>query len=414
MRITRIYSFGTNMTPRNRLFAVAVALAGALSSACSSDAPEEEGPGQTSQSAVLLAAEVLTPDDFLTYVGIFPEVPRGDVDFDDFREFGNANVYVNEGRVFVEQDGVVQRFDVNDELKLVDGPRFSWADFGIATANASYTVFVSSTRAYSFAPDLDVIVIWNPETMERTGAIELEYPARPEGMETWANDGYLVGDKVIWNVFSGDFDNITVYPAVTLVIADANSDAPPTFVEDSRCLPGGPSFVADNGDYYVHGAGFFGYFYAYGEPADGVGTCELRVKAGEVEFDPDYRVDYEAATGSAINTPWIGLGGNQYFTRAWDPDVALPEVPDDFWAGEGLRPLVVDQADGSSKPYPDLNNVFDVDGVTRIVDGVSYFAIADDERAPGGSCDVVELHPDGIQQGFHMDGGYLKALERVR
>lgn len=403
------------MTTRSSFLTLAVALTGALSGACSSDASTaEEKPDQSTQSAIVLAAGVVTPDDFMTYVRVFPEVPSGNVKLTKFREFGNANVYVNAGHVYVEQDGVMQRFDVDAKLELVDGPKFSWTDFGITTSNASYTVFVSSTRAYTFAPELGVIVVWDPESMERTGAIELEYPERPSGMETWANDGYLVGDKVIWNVFSGNFDTVEAYPAVTLVIADANADTPPQFVEDSRCLPGGPSFVADNGDYYVHGAGYFGYFYAYGKPPTGTGTCALRVNAGKAEFDPEYQLDYEQATGSAINTPWIGLGGDQYVTRAWDPSVALPEVADDFWTTKGPQPRLVDQAAGTSEPYPDLTDVVDVDGVTRIIDGVSYFATTDGERTPGGSCDVVELHPTGTKQAFHIDGGYLNVLQRLR
>ncbi len=113
-------------------------------------------------------------------------------------------------------------------------------------------------------------------------------------------------------------------------------------------------------------------------------TCALRVKKGELKFDPDYQLDYEDATGSAINTPWIGLGGDRYVTRVWDPDVALPEFADDFWLGEGLRPRLVDRATGTSKPYADLQDVFDVDGATRIVDGVSYLAISDKQQEPGG------------------------------
>ena len=216
------------------------------------------------------------------------------------------------------------------------------------------------------------------------------------------------------NVFSGSFETNLAYPAITLVVADAHTDAAPEFVEDSRCLPGGPSFVDTNGDYYVHGAGFFGLFYAYGNPPEGTGTCALRVKAGETQFDPDYALSYEDVTGSAINTPWIGLGSGRYFTRAWDPKVAIPESSDDFWVGEGLKPLLVDDAEGTAEPYPDLEGVYDVDGVTRIIDGVSYFGTADADREPGGSSDVIELHPSGAKQKFHLVGGYLGSLARIR
>jgi hypothetical protein len=362
--------------------------------------------------AVLIAGQAYTPEDYLTYVKVFPEVPEGDVDFKSFREFGNANVTVHDGRVFVEQDGVMQRFDVDADLKLVDGPRFTWADLGIPTANATSTVFISGTRAYTFAPQIGVIVVWDPSLMERTSIIELEFPERPAAMETWAYDGRVVGDKVIWNVFSGDFVAPTAYPAITLAIADANEDTPPTFVEDSRCLPGGPSFLDAKGDYYVHGGGYYGYFFTYAGATD-PRTCALRVKAGESEFDPDYLLDYKEVTGSYVNTPWIGVSGDQYITRAWDDATTLPEVADDFWTVLNPNPVLIDAAEGTSVAYPDLAEYAVIDGQTRIMDDVSYFQLSETGYVEGGDTDVVELHADGVKKKFHL-GGFLLTLDRVR
>ena len=58
---------------------------------------------------------------------------------------------------------------MNEDLELVEGPSFSWADFGIPTANATSTVFLSSTRAYTLVPQLGLIVVWDPDSMLRTG-----------------------------------------------------------------------------------------------------------------------------------------------------------------------------------------------------------------------------------------------------
>lgn len=371
------------------------------------------GTGEPTNPAVVVTAQIVTPTDYLTFVRAFPDVPEGDVDFSGFREFGNANTYLNEGKLFVEQDGVVQRFDVNEDLELVEGPRFSWADFGIATAEASYTVFVSGTRAYTFAPQLGVVVVWDPDAMVRTGVIDIDFPERPVGSQTWASSGHVVDGNVVWNVFSGSFETLVPHTAVTLTIANANSDEPLTVLEDARCLPGGPAFVDEQGDYYVHGGGFFGYFYAYGGVPD-ARTCVLRMNAGETRFDPDYELDYKEVTGSYVNTPWIQVTEDQYVTRAWDPAIPVPESPDDFWAGEGLRPLLVDLSERTAEPYPDLEGVIDVDGETRIVDGVSYFQITETGYGEGGEAEIVELHPNGIRPKFRMLGGFLLGLERLR
>lgn len=361
--------------------------------------------------AIMLAGQLYTPENYNTYVGIFPEVPSGDVDFDNFREFGNANAYTSGGYVFVEQDGVMQRFSVNADLQLVDGPRFSWQDFGIASINTSYTVFATAQRAYTFAPELGVVIVWDPETMTQSGTLPLELPERPLGMETFAYDGALVGDKVIWNVFSGNWDSITPYHSVTLAIADANSDAPVRFVEDERCLPGGPARVDGDGKYYVHAGGYYGYFLAYGVPEGR--ACMLRFDPVTETFDPSFLVDYQSVTGTYVNEPWFFINGSQSFARVWDPAVAYPENPDEFWDNAALRPMLVDSAAGTAVPYPDLAGAKTIDGTTRVLDGISYYQLSQTGYTENGNTDVVELHPEGVVNKFHLNG-FLLGLERVR
>lgn len=400
------------------------ALALAFTSACSDsetvlelpappggdDEPGDDEP--PAGPAIMIVGQIYSPESYSTYVGVVPEIPEGEVDFASFREFGNANAFTSGGYVFVEEDGIMQRFSVDEDLRLVDGPRFSWQDFGIGEINATSTVFVSAERAYSFAPGLDVVIVWNPETMERTGTLDVGFPERPVGMETFASDGYVVGDKVFWNVFSGDWDTITPYPAVTLVVADAEGDEPVRIIEDDRCLPGGPASVDAEGNYYVHAGAYFGYFYAYGDVGAGARTCVLRVNAGEEAPDPDFLIDFDELTGSYVADMLIGVSGNQYVTRAWDPEVPFPDE-EDFYDNAALRPLLVDISEGTTRPYPDLSNVKSVDGVTRIVDGVSYFQLSETGYVENGNTDVVELREDGIVPRFHLNG-FLLGLERVR
>ena len=395
------------------------ALALACSSACSDSetileqpTPPAGGDEPTVSPAIMIVGQIYSPEGYNTYVGVLPEIPQGEVDFASFRELGNANVFTSGGYVFVEEDGIMQRFSVDDDLRLVDGPRFSWQDFGIGEINATSTVFVSPERAYSFAPGLDVVIVWNPETMERTGNLDVGFPERPDGMETFATDGYVVGDKVIWNVFSGNWDTITPYPAVTLVIADAEDDEPVRVVEDDRCLPGGPASVDDEGNYYVQAGAFYGYFMAYGDVASDARTCVLRVNAGEGQPDPDFLIDYQELTGSYVSDPWFNISGDQFFARSWDPEVAFPD-PEHFYDNAALRPLIIDISEGTTRPYPDLSDVKTIDGVTRIVDGVSYFQLSQTGYVENGNTDVVELREDGIVPRFHLNG-FLLGLDRVR
>lgn len=285
-------------------------------------------------------------------------------------------------------------------------------DFGIAEANASYTVFASATRAYTFTPELGVVIVWAPEQMERVGVIELDYPERAAGMETWANDGRVVGDKVIWNMFSGSFDTNQAHQGLTLAILDVTGEGSLQFVEDARCLPGGPSFVDASGDYYVHGAGYYGYFAAL-DPAAAARTCALRVKAGETTFDPDYVFDYEAALGTAVSDPFIRVTGSYYFANTWDPAQPTPPDADAFWAA-ARRPMLVDLAAGTAETYPAFEGLSTIDGVTREVDGVSYFQASSTGYVESGEAEVYELRVGGASPKFRLKGGFLLGLERLR
>lgn len=363
--------------------------------------------------AVMIVGQVYAPDGYFTYVAAFPDVPEGDVDFSKFREFGNANAYANGGYVFVEEDGVMKRFAVDEQNQLVDGPSFSWQEFGVPAANASYTVFATAHRAYTLAPQLGVIVVWDPETMTLTGSLPVELN-RPQSMETWAYDGYVVGDKVIWNVFSGDFDGLQVYPAVTLVIADRETDAAVQVVEDSRCLPGGPSRVDDHGDYYVQGTGYFGYFYAYGDAGPDARTCLLRVNAGQTQFDPEFLIDFRELTGSYVNEPWIHVEGSQSVARVWDPDVEIPEDTDLFWDNPALHPLLLDTESLANGPYTDFEGWKTVSGNYFTLDRTNYFQLSKTGYTEGGNTDVVELHPEGVVHRFHLTDGFLIGMQRIR
>jgi hypothetical protein len=372
-----------------------------------------EGTGAVAATPIVVVAQVYGLDDtYNTYVRVFPEVPTGEVELTQFREFGNANVSVNAGAIFVEEDSVVTRFTVDEQLQLVEGQRFSWVDFGVVGANATSTVFASATRAYTFTPGLGIVIAWDPEQMVRTNVIEFEYPARAAGMETWANDGRVVGNNIIWNVFSGSFDSYVAHPGLTLAILDTSGEGAVQFVEDPRCLPGGPSFIDENGDYYVHGAGYFGAFYALG-PSTPARTCALRVKAGEAAFDPDYVFDYEGALGTPLTDPFIHITGSYYLANTWDPALPAPADVDAFWAAT-RRSMIVDMASGTAQAYPAFQGLSTIDGVTREVGGVSYFQGSTTGYVAGGEAAVYELRVDGASPRFTLKGGFLLGIEPLR
>ena len=113
-----------------------------------------------------------------------------------------------------------------------------------------------------------------------------------------------------------------------------------------------------------------------------------------------------------MSEPGIHVEGSKYFARAWNPEQAFPEDQDTFWGNAALRPLLIDTQANTTAPFPDLEGKFGIDGVTREVDGVSYFQVSETSDVEGGNTDVVELHPEGVTPKFHLDG-FLLALERL-
>ena len=121
----------------------------------------------------------------------------------------------------------------------------------------------------------------------------------------------------------------------------------------------------------------------------------------------------EALTGSRINWPWFHVEGTRYVAWAWNPDVALPEDPLEYWSSREFKPLLVDIESGTSEPYPDLEGTIIVSSTERALDGVSYY-----ERSEVGyvgtdnHADVVELRSSGIVRRFSLPS--LWGLGRIR
>lgn len=385
------------------------------SSGCSEDS-DPNGPQAESDSAVLVGGLLRTVEGYNLYAAALPEVPSGDVEYSKFREFSatDAYLYTHAGYVFLwEGESLeMQRFSVSPTLELLDGPTLS---LSTRVPGASNHVFISPRRAYSLSTDLDAIVVWDPEAMEITGTIPIEPLDRPAGMSSFAywGRGDVVGDHVIWEIVSTDEENNTAYPATTLLIASATSDEPVRFIEDSRCVGGGGAHVDAKGDYYVRAGALWGRFAAF-DPS--VRTCVLRVKSGEVEFDPDYLVDLEELTGSYVNYPWFHVTGSKYVAHAWDPELPLPETLDDFYASDAstrYRQLLVDVQAGTAEPYPDLEGGHLISSDEFRIDGVSYYQYSETGYVEDGSSDIVELHPSGVVQRFHVPGS-LWAFARIR
>jgi hypothetical protein len=399
-----------------RLSATCLALL--LGAGCNDDAVAGLTPNASSP-ALLVAVIVEGTDNRNVYVGAVPEVPTGELDYSRFLEFGSVDVYTSGGYVFVwdREPARMTRFSVNADLSLSEGPTVSFERYG--ASGGGENVFVSATRSYLLSPQLDTIVVWNPESMQITGTIDVALPGPPggtggptlSGNETFAHKGQLVGDKVIWQVVTVNWEINSIHHAATLAVASATTDEPVRVIEDSRCAGANGGRVDERGDYYVRADGYWGFFAAYGEAADSVRTCVLKVPAGSVEFDPSYLVDLGQLTGTTINYPWFHVQGSQYLAQVWDAAQPIPDDPGQYWYAD-MKPLLVDVERGTAVPYPDIDGSIMVASAEYSIDGVSYYELNPQGFVVGGRSDIVELRPEGIVRKFSVPG--LWAFARIR
>lgn len=376
-------------------------------------ATSEEGP------ALLVAVIVEGTDDRNVYVGAVPEVPTGELDYSQFREFGSIDVATFGGYIFVwdREPARMTRFSVNADLSLSEGPSVSFERYGIGGGGEN--VFVSASRSYMLSPQLDAIIVWDPAAMLITGTIPIELPGTPGGTggpalsgdETFAHKGQLVGDRVIWQVVTANFDAYSIHHATTLAVASATTEEPVQVIEDARCAGANGGYVDSAGDYYVRADAYWGYFATYGADAASVRTCTLRVRSGQREFDPDYLVDTRELTGTAVNFPWFHIQGSQYVAQAWDGTQTVPEDPSQYWYAD-MVPLLVDIEQGSSAPYPDLDGSIMVSSAEYSIDGVTYYEVNPEGYVVGGRSEIVELRPEGIVPKFSVPG--LWGFGRIR
>jgi hypothetical protein len=408
------------MEPRSDIFPQLITVIGvaiAAGTGCGSEAAQARDDSAGTQPAILVGVIVDNPDGRNIYVGAVPDVPEGELDYSGYLELGNVDLSTYGGWVYAweREASALTRYGVRADFSLFQaGEQLSFQSYsGGGEFVGGELAFVSPTRAYALSSELDVVVVWNPTTMEITGTIPMQPPDVPAGLTPSAQHPVVVGDKVIWEIVSTNSEAEQIHHSVMLAVASAETDEPVRYATDERCAGANGGYMDEHGDYYVRADGYWGYYAAYGARASEVQTCVLRIRAGEVDFDPDYMVSMESLTGSRINWPWFHVEGTRYVAWAWDPDQTLPKDPSDYWLSRSFRPLLVDIERGTAEPYPDLEGTLIVSSSERELDGVKYYEWSDvgylgaDSRA-----DIVELRPSGIVRRFNVVS--LWAFARIR
>lgn len=332
------------MSARLRASAVAACALLPLAACHPDDTADPVGGGE---GGFALATIVIDPDGRTTYLQRIDD-PREARAYDHSEAVeipGHGVLMVRDGRVFVGLAEAPEwvRFEVDETGRFVETGRLSMAAHGLSYVDYGYA-FVDDDLAVTVSTEALKVILWDPETMEITGTIDLPHLQR-DGyeLEVWttlAHDGllYIPARWANWN-------EGRVLPGVSTTIVDPRAGEILGVAEDDRCTSGGRAVFDAQGYAYVMGDGrnYAAQMYAHAAGEAPPTNCLLRIPPGEFDFDEDFHVAIPDLTGgleSVTELEFAMQGSGVAFSKMFYPD-RLPEgvepVDFSFWDHPAFR-----------------------------------------------------------------------------
>ncbi|WP_396590887.1 DUF4374 domain-containing protein [Allomuricauda sp. R78024] len=252
--------------------------------------------------------------------------------------------------------------------------------------------FESETVAYgSVAGGISKLIVFNPTTMRITGEVSLNSVTSrfPEATRTYYLDMMERDDKLFMGVhYENNF--VPVNDSAYVAVIDLNSRTVEKILSDNRTgmVFGGQAantgmVKAENGDIYVQG---LGTTLSGGASPSGL----LKIANGQTDFDSDYFMDMEAATGNVCYGVNLMPSGRAFTSKVEDEndffefqtgepqftyyeiDIlngtgigAVPGLPTTY----GSRGMIIRPLDGEELLFTnatnDENAVYSFDGATN-------------------------------------------------
>jgi hypothetical protein len=261
--------------------------------ACGGDDSGEDDGGDDApvvEGNYVVGSLVFGPDSTTSYVSVLADIGAQTIDYTKAREFGGlVDVWVHEGAVYTADSAslTITKFTVDGQT-LVEGPKVSFAQFGITDFGFWRNTFVGSTKAY-FLNGSESFVVWDPSTMTITKEValpDLEAPADHALFPGYSDRATRIrGGKLYQPLYFTKPDYYQVDPASRVAVYDLATDALVGVLE-APC-PGLDFSTEDaQGNLY-----FSSWVFAAGgaEVLGGADTCVVKVDATDavtVAFTP--------------------------------------------------------------------------------------------------------------------------------
>jgi hypothetical protein len=316
-----------------------------------------------------------------------------------------------------ESQPTLLRWHVLEDGSLQQWSAISFSSAGLRRLDAAASLsFLAKDKAY-FCNRFDPtsIVIWNPETLETRGTIELDLPVLGQMLPQ-----VVLGQRadrlfavVSWQQpFSTDWTRFGDH--VQLIAIDTTTDQIVSRVDEPRCNLLSATSNGSDGAVYFSPSSYYAPLRSMLGAARGVDGCALRIEPGSDRFEPGYAVDLGAITGGRPAGDVALVSSSTAFLRVWHADLVTPLSPDGSnWESVIQEPgflwwtwrIGAEQAEAIADQKPSK------DAQVFVVDGTTYTAA----YSPDGSASVLEqLDPGGTLRPALSGPGEIYGVFRVR
>lgn len=203
----------------------------------------------------------------------------------DYIEVGTRAgvVYYDNSLFIADLDvGSIARYSLDANNKI--GSKMG--ELSLAGVWANHIYFVNEEKAY-LGGMLDSLLIINPKTMKRTGAIDLSKYKGDDALAVSPGTGVIVDGRLYVGLLQNVSDYATGNTAQVAII-DIKKDSVIAVAEDDRVAAVGSLDDSQNHAFIVAD----GYIYCYSNASWGYAPGQkdgfLRIKVGETKFDKDY------------------------------------------------------------------------------------------------------------------------------
>ena len=380
----------------NILFNLVIASVLLVLSGCSDDDTETqpEDPIAT-LNGIAVTAYVSSGESFPSYLGVFEELPTGELPFSQMIEFGTfVETDVFEGNIYVYNWDAASfsKYEVADDLSLSQEGSFSFVNRGI-TAYLSPTVIYSESRAFIFDLTNGKLLEWNPSTMTITSESNFETFGSGEQSVVY-NYHAVYGDKIILPMQDRPYDDGLINPERTVALFDVAS--------------GSMQYFTDN---RVHSA----YQFANKE-IDNYNTL-IRFDVNAVQFDPNFEVDLSEVLDGEVSHIYP-LNNNELIIGVGQLPYDAETNSDNFFFTHKVRLVKLNVNTLEVTAFTEIGeHVGDYSNAnyTRVDGDLIYQASSFSELDFNGfTSNIWRVNESGATKLFDISIGGLQFVERVR